>query len=115
MNFNWTSIMVFMSAGLLGLSVTLMIVPTLTIISQYTPNEYLGRVWGVANLVQNTAAVLPLILIGAVADKMSVLPLIFIFALLSIILYTVIYSTKMRVFFKTKKVFSELELLFPIK
>lgn len=79
---------IFISCLMLGACATLILVPVLTIISQYTPNEYLGRVWGVANLVQNTAASVPLLIVGALADRISIIPLLFGVAFIAFIIYT---------------------------
>jgi len=99
---NWNFYpLIFIFCLLLGLSVALILVPSMTIISQQTPNEYLGRVWGVANLIQNTSASIPLLLAGALADRISVLPLIFVVAIICIIMYTLSKSALKSVFFTT--------------
>lgn len=92
--------LIFIFCLLLGLSVSLILVPSMTVISEKTPNEYLGRVWGVANLIQNTSASIPLLLAGALADRISVLPLIFIFAILCFLMYALSGSTRWRMLFK---------------
>lgn len=84
--------LIFLFCLFLGISAALILVPTMTIISQYTPNNDLGKVWGVANLIQNTSATAPLLLAGALADRISVLPLIFIIAFSCFILYTLTKS-----------------------
>jgi MFS family permease len=106
---------IFISCFLLGLSAALMIVPTMTIISEDTPNEFLGRVWGVANLFQNTLAAIPLLIFGALADRISVLPLIFVFAILAFNLYTTTRSAKVRAFLRDCHVLTGIDDFFPIE
>lgn len=89
---------IFIFCLLLGMTAALILVPTMTIISQYTPNDYLGRVWGVANLFQNTSAAIPLLLAGILADQISVLPLIICVAVLCFLVYTLAGRIGKRVF-----------------
>jgi len=77
----------FIAAFLMGMSIVFISVPTTTSLSENIPKELQGRVWGVANMFQYAFASLPLLLIGAIADRISVLPLIFIMVVLAIITY----------------------------
>ncbi len=86
-NFTGISSIIFVACLFLGLSVTLIIVPALTAISENTPDDMLGRVWGIASLVQNLLASIPLLLIGFIADKISVVPLILATSIVGIALY----------------------------
>lgn len=81
-------ILVFIFCLLLGLSAVLVLVPTMTIFSQYTPNDYLGKVWGVASLIQYLAASIPLLAVGILADLFSVRPMLLGVAIACFIIYT---------------------------
>lgn len=94
-HFTGVSSIIFLACFFLGLSVTLLIVPTLTAISQNTPEEMLGRVWGIASLAQNLLASIPLLLIGFIADKISVTPLVLITGILGITLYLIAKQGKL--------------------
>lgn len=85
--FTGISSIVFLACFFLGLSVALILVPALTAISENTPNEMLGRVWGIASLAQNLLASIPLLLIGFIADRVSVVPLILFISSFGIIFY----------------------------
>lgn len=89
----------FMSTFLMGMMVTFVSVPTTTILSENTPPELRGRVWGVANMFQNAVAALPLLFIGAIADRISVLPLTFVFAILSLLAYNLTKKKTLGSFF----------------
>ncbi len=97
-HFTGVSSIVFLACLFLGLSVTLIIVPALTAISENTPDDMLGRVWGIASLSQNLLASIPLLLIGFIADKVSVVPLILFISSCGIIFY--IWGKRRRVFEK---------------
>lgn len=86
-HFTGVSSIIFVACLFLGLSVTLIIVPALTAISEKTPEDMLGRVWGIASLAQNLLASIPLLLIGFIADRISVVPLILITSLSGILLF----------------------------
>jgi MFS family permease len=97
-HFTGVSSIVFLACLFLGLSVTLIIVPALTAISENTPDDMLGRVWGIASLSQNLLASIPLLLIGFIADKVSVVPLILVISSCGIIFYA--WGKRRRVFEK---------------
>jgi MFS family permease len=81
------SSIIFIACFFLGLSATLIIVPALTAISENTPEHMLGRVWGIASLAQNLLASIPLLTIGFIADRISVVPLILATSIIGIIVY----------------------------
>lgn len=86
-HFTGVSSIIFVACLFLGLSVTLIVVPALTAISENTPDEMLGRVWGIASLAQNLLASIPLLLIGFIADRISVVPLILATGIAGIAIY----------------------------
>jgi MFS family permease len=86
-HYTGVSSIIFIACFFLGLSVTLIIVPALTAISENTPEDMLGRVWGITSLVQNLLASIPLLTIGFIADRISVVPLILITSIAGIIIY----------------------------
>jgi MFS family permease len=86
-HFTGVSSIIFIACFFLGLSVTLILVPALTAISENTPEEMLGRVWGIAALAQNLLASIPLLLFGFIADRVSVVPLIFVTSAVGIVVY----------------------------
>jgi len=90
--------LIFVFCLILGMSAVLVLVPTMTVFSQYTPNENLGKVWGVASLIQNLAASIPLILAGILADVLSVRPLLLGIALICLVMYTLANRFGGRVF-----------------
>jgi MFS family permease len=86
-HFTGISSIIFIACLFLGLSVTLILVPALTAISENTPDDMLGRVWGIASLTQNLLASIPLLTIGFIADRVSVVPLILATSIAGIALY----------------------------
>lgn len=86
-NFTGVSSIIFIACLFLGLSVTLIIVPALTAISENTPDEMLGRVWGIASLAQNLLASIPLLTFGFIADRVSVVPLILTTSVVGLLIY----------------------------
>ena len=86
-HFTGVSSIIFVACFFLGLSATLIIVPALTAISENTPSNMLGRVWGIASLAQNLLASIPLLIIGFLADRISVVPLILATSICGIALY----------------------------
>lgn len=81
------SSIIFIACLFLGLSVTLIIVPALTAISENTPEDMLGRVWGIAALSQNILASIPLLVFGFIADRVSVVPLILTTSIVGLVIY----------------------------
>lgn len=86
-NLTSMSMIIFIACLALGLSVTLILVPALTAISQNSPPDIMGRVWGITSLVQNLLAAVPLLAAGFLADRVSVVPLILALSFVGIVFY----------------------------
>jgi len=84
-------------AFFLGIAFSLAFVPVMTVISEQTPEKYLGRTWGVANMFQFAVASLPLLFVGFLADRVGMIPLFLVFDTLVLIGYL---YTRFRVFDK---------------
>lgn len=89
----------FLAAFLLGITVAFVSIPTTTILSESTPPFIRGRVWGAASMFQNGIAALPLIFMGIIADKVSILPLTFLFAFLALVAYNLTKKKSLEGFF----------------
>lgn len=89
----------FLAMIFLGASFSLMTIPTVTLLAEKTPKKLMGRVFGVFAMFQNAFAALPLIFIGAIADQISVYPLLFLFAILTLIVYNLTKKKSLEGFF----------------
>lgn len=61
-----------LSAFMMGLSFVALIIPSQTLIQEFTPQKLLGRVYGVLGFMITIAAILPMLMVATVADLIGV-------------------------------------------